>query len=104
MADDGWICQWGIYFLDSLNPNSETYAPEIFDEFWYSDPTIIVDGNNDTTIVIRPDTIGPFGYTFEVLDSYGCSYDTTIFVNVIEPASISPNSTACLGNEFAEAI
>ena len=52
--------------VDSLNPNSETYAPEIFDEFWYSDPTIIVDGNNDTTIVIRPDTVGPFGYTFEV--------------------------------------
>jgi len=75
-------------------------VPEIFDEFWYSDPTIIVDGNNDTTIVIRPDTVGPFGYTFEVLDSYGCSYDTTIFVNVIEPASIIPNSTACLGNEF----
>ena len=83
-----------------MNPNSETYAPEIFDEFWYSDPTIIVDGNNDTTIVIRPDTIGPFGYTFEVLDSYGCSYDTTIFVNVIEPASIIPNATACLGEEF----
>ncbi|MDG2228144.1 MAG: gliding motility-associated C-terminal domain-containing protein, partial [Flavobacteriales bacterium] len=100
LADDGWICQWGIHFLDSLNPNSETYAPEIFDEFWYSDPTIIVDGNNDTTIVIRPDTIGPFDYTFEVLDSYGCSYDTTIVVNVIEPASIVPNSTACLGNEF----
>lgn len=99
LADDGWICQWGIYFLDSLNPNSETYAPEIFDEFWYSDPTIIVDGNNDTTIVIRPDTVGPFGYTFEVLDSYGCSYDTTIFVTVIEPASIMPNTSACLGDE-----
>ena len=100
LADDGWICQWGIYFLDSLNPNNETYAPEIFDEFWHSDPTIIVDGNNDTTIVIRPDTIGPFGYTFEVLDSYGCSYDTTVFVNVIAPASIIPNATACLGDEF----
>ncbi len=98
LADDGWICQWGMYFLDSLNPNSETYAPEIFDEFWHSDPTIIVDGNNDTTIVIRPDTIGPFGYTFEVQDSYGCSYDTTIFVNVIEPASIMPNTSACLGD------
>ena len=65
-VDDGYICEWGIYFVDSLNPNSETYVPEIFDEFWYSDPTIIVDGNNDTTIVIRPDTVGPFGYTFEV--------------------------------------
>jgi len=99
--DDGYICEWGIYFVDSLNPNSETYVPEIFDEFWYSDPTIIVDGNNDTTIVIRPDTVGPFGYTFEVIDSYGCSYDTTIFVNVIEPASIIPNATACLDEPFA---
>jgi len=99
LADDGWICQWGIYFLDSLNPSNETYAPEIFDEFWHTDPTIIIDGNNDTTIVIQPDTVGPFGYTFEVLDSYGCSYDTTIFVNVITPASVMPNTTACLGNE-----
>jgi gliding motility-associated-like protein len=100
-VDDGYICEWGIYFVDSLNPNSETYVPEIFDEFWHSDPTIIVDGNNDTTIVIRPDTVGPFGYTFEVLDSYGCSYDTTIFVNVITPASIMPNATACLDEPFA---
>lgn len=97
--DDGYICEWGIYFVDSLNPNSESYVPEIYDEFWYSDPTIIADGNNDTTIVIQPDTVGPFGYTFEVLDSYGCSYDTTIFVAVIEPASIMPSTTACLGDE-----
>jgi len=99
LADDGWICQWGIYFLDSLNPSNETYAPEIFDEFWHTDPTIFIDGNNDTTIVIQPDTVGPFGYTFEVIDSYGCHYDTTIIVNVITPASIMPNTTACLGNE-----
>jgi len=96
--DDGYICEWGIYFIDSLNPNSETYVPEIFDEFWHSDPTIIVDGNNDTTIVIRPDTVGPFGYTFEVQDSYGCSYDTTIVVSVVPPATVMPSMATCLGD------
>ena len=25
-VDDGFICEWGIYFNSALNPNSEIYA------------------------------------------------------------------------------
>ncbi len=95
--DDGYICEWGIYFIDSLNPNSEAYSPTIVDEFWHTDPTIVA-GGSDTAVVVVPTGLGTWPYTFEVEDSFGCSYDTTVNVEVIPGPSISVvDSIACNG-------
>ena len=91
--DDGYICEWGIYFNDTLNPNTEFYSPLINNEFWYSDPSIIVD--NDTTIVIQPSSTGVSSYTFEVEDDFGCSYDTTINVYVTPGPTILGDTSIC---------
>ena len=97
--DDGYICEWGIYFNDSLNPNSEFYAPLIVSDFWHPTSDIVLD--DDTTLLVQPDSMGTNHYTFEVLDSYGCSYDTTITVEVLPLPSISPDTTiACDGESI----
>lgn len=96
--DDGWICEWGIYFDASLNPNNETYAPTIVSEDWLSDPTILL-GTNDTAVIVQPNVVGTYGYTFEVEDNFGCNYDTTITVEVIQGPSILPNDSTC-GDDF----
>ena len=102
--DDGYICEWGIYFNDTLNPNTEFYAPQIASEFWYPDPTIIID--DDTLVAILPNGLGNFSYIFEVEDNFGCSYDTTINVVVNcddceEPTvEIPAFDTICTGNNY----
>lgn len=98
--DDGWICSWGITFAANLNPNNETYAPTIVDEMWQPDPSILW-GESDTAIIVVPTTIGSNGYTFQVEDNYGCIYDTTITVDVIQGPTIIPGDTTCTTFQFS---
>lgn len=96
--DDGYICEWGIFFDATLNPNNETYTPVIVNEFWSPDPTIIT-GDNDTAIIVQP-PLGTTGYTFNVEDNFGCSYDTTINVEVIQGPSINSPTVGCIGDNI----
>jgi len=98
--DDGYIFEWGIFFDPAINPNTETYTPQITSEMWLPDPTIVVD--SDTLIQVQPGGTGNFGYTFQVTDNFGCTYDTTIQVNVLPLPSISASPFACdLEYQFA---
>ncbi|HCQ28734.1 MAG TPA: hypothetical protein DIU39_00505 [Flavobacteriales bacterium] len=92
--DDGYIFEWGIFFDPSINPNNETYSPLIVSDQWLSDPTII-SGQNDTAIVIRPDTTGYSYYTFQVTDNFGCTYDTTVSVFVYPTPQVPGDTAAC---------
>jgi gliding motility-associated-like protein len=93
-SDDGWICEWGIFFESSLNPDSEIYAPTITSEQWLSDPTILA-GGGDTAIIVLPNSVGTNSYTFEVMDNFGCTYDTSINVITQAGPSIIPAGETC---------
>ncbi|MBT5402357.1 MAG: T9SS type B sorting domain-containing protein [Crocinitomicaceae bacterium] len=93
-ADNGYLFEWGLFFDPSLNPYSEYYTPLIFGEQWVSDPTIVA-GTGDTAIVIQPTVAGDNSYTFQVMDNFGCVYDTTIIVNVLNGPELLPGDTAC---------
>jgi gliding motility-associated-like protein len=97
LSDDGFICEWGIYFDAALNPNNETYTPVIVSEQWLSDPTILT-GTSDTAVIVAPNVVGNYNYTFQVTDNYGCSYDTVVTVLVKPGPSIAPGDTTC--NDF----
>ena len=92
-VDDGFICEWGIYFNSALNPNSEIYAPSIVSHNWLSDPSII--SNQDTNITVQPTNLGGNTYTFSVEDNFGCTYDTTITVITQQPGSVEPDVQTC---------
>jgi subtilisin-like proprotein convertase family protein len=93
-VDDGYIFQWSILFDAALYPDPETYQNVIVSDFWSPDPTIIT-GQNDTAIVVLPTVSGPHSYTYNVTDDFGCSYDTTVVLFVMDNPVIFPDTNTC---------
>ncbi len=94
--DDGYIFEWGILFDPLVNPNNEVYAPVIVTEQWLPDPTILT-GGTDTAIIVMPPSPGTYDYVFQVTDNFGCTYDTTVVLEVIAGPTIMPDTVACNG-------
>jgi subtilisin-like proprotein convertase family protein len=92
--DDGYIFQWGIYFNQSLYPDQEGYQNTVVSDFWSNDPTII-SGQNDTALVVQPNTPGTSYYTYNVTDDFGCNYDTTVALEVLPVPVIFNDTVTC---------
>ena len=58
------------------------------------DPTII-SGQNDTLLIVQPNQTGIYSYTFNVIDNFGCPYDTTVAFVVLPLANIFEDTLAC---------
>lgn len=96
--DDGFIFEWSLYFDASFFPGTSTYQNTIESSWWNNDPSII-SGQNDTSIVVLPPTIGDHSYTFNVIDDYGCAYDTTVIITV-RPLPVIFGDTVACNNQF----
>lgn len=92
--DDGFIFEWGIFFNPAINPNTEYYTPVIVSEGWQADPTIL-SGQSDTAIVVKPTALGPHSYTFSVTDNFGCTYDTTVTIQVVGLTGSAVTAQTC---------
>ena len=95
--DDGFICEWGIYFNSILSPNQVTYSPSIVSANWVEVDTTVttIVSILDTNIVINPPSTGTYDYKFEVEDEFGCIYDTIIEIVVELGGSIIGDTTTC---------
>ncbi len=89
--DNGFIFAWGIDFAPHILPNSWDYTPAIDTETWNNSTDIIT--NNGDNIIVRPENAGSIDYTFTVEDNFGCEYDTTLTINVLE------NPEVFIGND-----
>jgi subtilisin-like proprotein convertase family protein len=92
--DDGYIFEWSIEFNSALYPTPESYQNYVVFEDWAADSTII-SGQNDTLLVIQPDTPGDYGYTYNITDDFGCDYDTTVFLYVLPQPVIQNDTIGC---------
>ena len=92
--DDGYIFEWGLYFDASYFPGIGNYQNTVQSSFWSPDPTII-SSQNDTLITVQPTTTGIHGYTFNIIDNFGCPYDTTINITVQALPDIFSDTTVC---------
>lgn len=97
-VDDGWIFEWGLYFDASYFPGTSTYQNTVDQSWWSNDPSII-SGQNDTSIVVMPTTIGAHNYTFNIIDDFGCSYDTTVTIDV-RPLPVIFEDTLVCNNQY----
>jgi len=97
--DDGYIFEWGLYFDPSFFPGSGSYQNIVVTDEWLDDPTIVT-GQNDTLIVIQPNTPGTHDYTYVVTDDFGCVYDTTVSLFVLPQPSIFSDTIGCFYNYF----
>jgi subtilisin-like proprotein convertase family protein len=93
-VDDGYIFEWGLYFDASYFPGIGNYQNTVQSSFWSPDPTII-SSQNDTLIIVQPSTAGVSGYTFNIIDDFGCPYDTTINITVQALPDIFSDTTVC---------
>jgi gliding motility-associated-like protein len=92
--DDGYIFEWGLFFDPSFFPGLDGYQNIVVSENWVNDPTI-VSGQNDTLLIVQPDTPGQYGYTYEITDDFGCDYDTTVFLEVLPLPEIQADTIGC---------
>ena len=92
--DNGFIFSWGVNFNPDLFPDLERFTPEIVDFGWQNNPTIYNYSNNN--IAASPVNAGSAAYVFEVMDSFGCTFDTTINVAILPPTH--PNCRDCNEN------
>jgi len=83
-ADNGFLCSWSLGFTVEVDSSyiSSSGSLDLLNEaqtFW-TGPNIVPTA--DPTIASAPfDGLDEYDFTFTVIDSYGCSYDTTLTVN-----------------------
>lgn len=99
--DDGYIFSWSILFNADIDPTAESYLPQPVSYFWSDDPSITF--QSDTLIVVSPPSPGVFPYTFNVIDDFGCSYDTTINLFVSDPIELVPG-VGCMNQSEVQVV
>jgi gliding motility-associated-like protein len=96
-VDDGWIYNWSIFFDASLQPGLEGYQNTVVTENWTASP-FITGGTGDTLISVNINTVGVHPFTYNIVDDFGCHYDTTVNVTVIAQPTIFNDTTLCSFN------
>ncbi len=82
-VDDGYIFEWGLFFDGRYFPGLGNYQNYVVSSNWDSSPAII-SGQNDTLIYVSPTSTGVYPFTFNITDNFGCHYDTTVTIRVVE--------------------
>ncbi|MEO1713721.1 MAG: proprotein convertase P-domain-containing protein, partial [Bacteroidota bacterium] len=82
-VDNGFIFSWSINFNPDLFPDLETFTPTLIDWSWQNQPTIFYQDMD--SIAAAPVNAGIANYIFEVTNDFGCTYDTTVTVDVLPP-------------------
>lgn len=82
-SDNGYIFFWGINFNPALFPDVTTFQPSIgadADSSYWTGPHIIQSDTNLDVITVSPPAPGVYEYQYNVVNSFGCEFDTTITV------------------------
>jgi gliding motility-associated-like protein len=73
----GYIFNWKLNFHPALLPPPQTYTVPISSQQWLQPATGLV-ATNGTTAIIVPPAAGNYNFTYRVVDSFGCTYDTVV--------------------------
>lgn len=92
--DNGFIFSWSINFNPDIYPSIETFTPTFVNTEWQNNPNIFY--NEMDSIAASPQNAGAANFTYIVMDDFGCTYDTTILVDVLPPTH--PDCFNCADN------
>lgn len=95
--DNGYIFNWGIEFDQSILPSSWSYEPVIINQTWNPNTTVITSNNGIATV--QSPTPGPYTYVYTIVDDLGCSYDTSVTVNIVAQPSVNLGADTVLCNQ-----
>lgn len=100
--DDGTIFEFGVTFAPEFYPDiiefTNTVGEDADSSFWdLGDPYIIDNTSDLNQITILPEELGSFEYNYQVVNNFGCEFDSTVTVDVIDGPEITagPNLTYC---------
>jgi len=104
LADNGYIFEWGINFEPEIMPGITTFTPTIglgIDSTSVTGPHVINTTNNGNFLDIQPPELGEYEYIFTASNNFGCTFDTTVVVEVVNGAQIIlPEEIGFCGTEF----
>jgi len=102
-ADDGTIFEFGVTFAPEFYPDiiefTNTIGEGADSSFWdLGDANILENTSDLNQITISPDELGLYEYNYFVVNNFGCEFDSTITVNVIDGPEITagPDLTYCV--------
>ncbi|MEI6851876.1 MAG: gliding motility-associated C-terminal domain-containing protein [Bacteroidota bacterium] len=95
--DNGYVFWWSLNLDPSLLPGGWSYQVPIDTVIWSGSFLHII---NDTTVMVIPNASGTYPYTVTVIDAYGCSYDTTLNIQVVQTPdpNLGHDTTLCGNN------
>jgi gliding motility-associated-like protein len=91
-ADDGYIFDWSMSFDPSYYGDLWAFTPVYgadCDSSYWTGPFIIQQDDNCDFIAVEIGTTGSYDYTYTVTNNFGCTFDTTITVNVFVASEIT---------------
>lgn len=88
--DNGYIFNWTLNLDPSLLPTGWWYDVPI-DSFAWGGSYIV--GTTDSSIFVYPSTGGTYTYSLTIYDAFGCTYDTTLNIIVVDKPVVN------LGND-----
>ena len=105
--DNGFIFSWSIDFNQDLYPEIETFSPSLVDWEWNDHPSVFFE--TPDSIAAAPANAGEVAYSFTVNDEFGCTWDTSISIQVLpflhpdcyscaDLISPLPDTTICNGD------
>lgn len=86
IIDNGYVFNWGMSFDESIVPGGWNYNVELDTVIWHGDNIIPTSFNS---AIINLGAAGNFNYNVTLVDEYGCEWDTTFTLEVVQ--SPEPN-------------
>ncbi|MDA1383231.1 MAG: hypothetical protein O3A22_04945, partial [Bacteroidetes bacterium] len=90
-GDDGFLYEWGIDFNPEIVPGVTTFTPEIGLEldssFWQvtlADEGVLIISDDMNSVDLEFPNPGIFDFSYQVTNNFGCTWDTTVNITVIE--------------------
>ncbi|MCX6269925.1 MAG: PKD domain-containing protein [Bacteroidetes bacterium] len=94
--DNGWCFWWQLNLDANILPVNWGYQVPIDTVIW-GGPYITF--NSGKKLTIHPDTGGIYSYNVNIIDKFGCEYDTSVTVNVVATPQVNlgPDTARCEG-------
>ncbi len=86
-VDNGFLCVWEIHFDPALAGDTTAFVPSYgpgCDSTFWSGPDITAADPWCNTVVATPTTPGQEEYTYTAIDDFGCTFQSSITLNVLE--------------------
>ena len=85
-ASYGTVFRTELNLADNIRPTI-SFQNNYGNEMWWEGESILNEGYAANNFAV-PTTVGQVEYTFSATDNFGCTYDTTLYVNVLPATGI----------------